>query len=317
MNIEILKLLSILFVIFTFLSCNEIKKSDPVILKSIEITETFEYKLNNEPKIFLKFWSGMNLEEYFKVCQILEDEGSLKKEYSHYLYLLGDNEMVVVEPFNFDKKPIVKYRINLGDDINKLKIDGVILKHINKNVYDLFSEKYKLQPCYEKFICSASIEYNPEYKNYDVSKGFMSLPLTNLEIEELLKNYYKDYTYMGIPPVQNELFRCSLNEPQIVELENKVIIFKDLYDNYREDDVIFFKKNLNERVMTINEIKKERETMIKLRTDTKFLGVLYTSKTVYKDHIDKVNLHNGNEKKYEEKLIKEDEERKVNSLNEI
>ena len=98
------KSLIILLTFMSLQSCNERKHINLDIDKpeKLDLTKTFEYKLKHEPKIFLKYWSGMSVDESSKVDDILIAEGSIAFDSGIYTYKL-DNYSVTMK-FNFNAK---------------------------------------------------------------------------------------------------------------------------------------------------------------------------------------------------------------------
>jgi len=131
----------ILLIIFVFF-LNGCKKESatnqniivtPNVIKKGNTSNEFEYKLKNEPKIFLKFWSGMNIDEFLDVKKILVKENVLKGPG----YIFGGYITVKCYPANMN--PIFE-----NGKLISIEIEG------DECLYSLFKEKYKLPPLIER-----------------------------------------------------------------------------------------------------------------------------------------------------------------------
>lgn len=133
-----------------FCSCRQETSNSSVtepITNTKEVVENeFERKLKNEPKIFLKYWSGMTYSEYYDVSQILVKEGVLKKDGFQFSYLTNNCRV----PLETVKK----------DDL----IIGIKLTENIDCIYSLYQEKYGLpNMVYKDLLLSYFIENNPKY----------------------------------------------------------------------------------------------------------------------------------------------------------
>lgn len=157
---------------------NEVINTDS--LKSTSNKDEFKNKLNNEPKIFLKFWTNMTEKEYSTVIDILNKEGKLKG--NNYVSSEG---LFQIEPIK---------RID--------KIIGIRLSYVNNNLYKLYKEKYNLPPLKYKFnISEIYTEENPAYlKSKITSEDILKKgkKINTLSYNELLRNSY--YCLRELPP---------------------------------------------------------------------------------------------------------------------
>lgn len=123
---------------------------------------TFDKKMAEKPKIFLKFWEDMTWEEYQKVIKIMVQENILfgtekgmpssESPYKEYKYYDEVN-------FKVSEDCFVKFSGNFEE--NKLK--SVELSGIDC-AYELYQEKYKLPSLiYKQRIEKEYIENNPNY----------------------------------------------------------------------------------------------------------------------------------------------------------
>lgn len=142
-----LKNIALIVLLITMFSCKqnsaEIKTEE--LITTTDSTETFEYKLKNEPKFFLKFWENMTEEEYHKVINVLQTDGKIN---GFGKYIVGQ-ESVKIEPIKNNKND---------------KIIGIALYDFQENFYNLLRDKYELQPLVtENLYFDSYIEENPCY----------------------------------------------------------------------------------------------------------------------------------------------------------
>ncbi len=167
--------------------------------------DSFDYKLKNKPKYFLKFWGNMTQEDYSRVKDILISEGKI-----NYLnqYVTGD-ELVKFEP-------IIDSKNN--------NVIGIGLFDFSENFYNLLKEKYNLDPLgTEKMIAKCYIERNPCYLKVDCDdkykRGEFIKDTNEDEICELLgENFDKDKEEKGL--IYTLINRTVLYVPSV---ERKII----------------------------------------------------------------------------------------------
>ncbi|MDI9310799.1 MAG: hypothetical protein QM535_11335 [Limnohabitans sp.] len=79
----------LVFYCTVIISCN--KKAETVKTNdNTKKIDSFEYNLKNKEKIFLDFWSGINREDFYKVCHLLQSKNKMGEDYK---YKLGDTEV--------------------------------------------------------------------------------------------------------------------------------------------------------------------------------------------------------------------------------
>lgn len=145
------KSLIILSIFITLLSCNERKSANVDIIKPLKVnlTKTFEYKLKHEPKIFLKFWSGMSVDEVFKVKEILIADGSVTYEQGG------------IWQYNLDGYSVtMKCNFNTND-----KLESITLNSDIDRIYPLYQKKYNLPDLVESNrLYQCYQDNNPDYE---------------------------------------------------------------------------------------------------------------------------------------------------------
>lgn len=138
------------------------------IQSNIEI-DSFEYKLKNNPKFFLKFWDKMTEEEYSKVKTVLQKDGKID---GFGKYIAG-KESIEFEPIKDD---------------NNGKIIGIELFDFSENFYNLLKDKYNLDPLItENKVVKSYIEENPCFLKLDCSE--------KLSRGKFIKNINEDELY--------------------------------------------------------------------------------------------------------------------------
>jgi hypothetical protein len=158
------KIFILILILSILQSCKNEKKNDieqnvntniqfkPIIRKS-----TFEEKLNKEPKLFLKFWSGMTKNEFEKVVNILNEEkillGRYNSIYSFIRFLVSEHcYSKMSASFDNSKEPKL-VSIKLYD-----------LATFPNCLYDLYKEKYGLPTLLQKTETDYEyVENNPNY----------------------------------------------------------------------------------------------------------------------------------------------------------
>lgn len=158
------KIFILILILSILQSCKNEKKNDIVPkfntdrqFKTIISKSTFEEKLKKEPKLFLKFWSGMTKNEFEKVVNILNEEKILLGRYnsisSPIRFLVREHcysEMYA--SFDNSKEPKL-VSIKLYD-----------LATFPNCLYDLYKEKYGLPHLLQKTETDYEyVENNPNY----------------------------------------------------------------------------------------------------------------------------------------------------------
>lgn len=215
------KIIILFFTCLAFISCNQSKEAETKIPSDTDSKTTFSYRLNNEPKLFLKYWENMSNEEYAKVSELLLKEKLISK--------------ITFEPFIEVKKNYFYFETsNMFNPIiiptfvdNKLsKIELLFQsKPTFNSLYKSYMKKYNL-PTLDS-ICTLTDCYkenNPKYKTNKTDKEkrtdeFNEVPVDNTtfltsKIKVDRQDYEEDYYYKILP----NNFK--------VEKENVLILFR-------------------------------------------------------------------------------------------
>ncbi|MBG7611212.1 hypothetical protein IU405_03025 [Polaribacter sp. BAL334] len=219
-----------MIILYFFLqSCKTEKKNDKPLnldnkqFKTIISKPTFEEKLKKEPKLFLKFWSGMTEYEFQKVVDILNEENILSGKYKYgstismnsnifnpIKFLINENCYCNIYP-NFDSSNVPKL----------VSIELLDLTAYSNCLYRLYKEKYGLPSLLTKSeIDSEYVENNPNYSPK------MSYTNENNELV-FLNEVFNDKisSIKNIKQIQKENYSTS-NLTYLLS-ENPIIINKD------------------------------------------------------------------------------------------
>lgn len=206
---------SLMFIIasLSLLACK--KESENVTtendVESFFKIDSFNYKLKNNPKYFLKFWENMTQEEYSKVKDILINEGKIN---SYGLYFNAGEEQIKFEP-------IIDSKNN--------NIIGIGLNGFSEKFYNLLKDKYKLDPLgTEKIIAKSYIEYNPCYLKLDcedkLKRGEFIKDINEDEIYNLMgENFDKEKRWIH-NLINNTVFYVPRGEQKIITKTANIIV---------------------------------------------------------------------------------------------
>ena len=89
-NFKRLNFIALSLIACILLSCKDVQNLE-VNHEEVNHEEyTFEYKFNNKPKIFLKFWEGMYENEVYRVIDSLVADGVFERRYNSidYFYII-------------------------------------------------------------------------------------------------------------------------------------------------------------------------------------------------------------------------------------
>lgn len=217
-----------------------------IINTPIGYSKSFYKDLKDKPKIFLKYWSGMTIEDYNNVSEILFKEGTLEKYGALDYYYLSDKCKAVF-------KPIFK------DDL----IIGIKMYDNIDCIYPLFQKKYKLPNMVKKSRLNAHyIENNPKYKpetSYFDGSNFVSLPDAFIDkTSRLQANTVKKLSTETINSIytENKFYKDEFT----IDNGSTVIIFKQKVSSNKSGD--FYKYSLDES----NEMKEYMENLNSLNS---------------------------------------------------
>lgn len=158
------QILVLCFLLLILNSCKDTKNNkyapnnnSVIQIKSNNSKSTFEEKLKKEPKLFLKFWSGMTKDEFEKVVNILNEEKILLGSYNS-----------ISNPIRFLVREHCYSEIYARFDNSKEpKLVSIKLYNIAtfpNCLYDLYQEKYGLPTLLQKSETDSEyIENNPNY----------------------------------------------------------------------------------------------------------------------------------------------------------
>lgn len=132
-----MKLYLILFFLILVSSCKNNNSSEPISesnKKEVDGKELkdLNWKLANEPKIFLKFWEGMRIREYTEVMKLLVENKTLEDVGIFGAYRTGACPPAIMNPI-FEDNKLVRLEVNGGECL-----------------YSLFKEKYNLPSLVER-----------------------------------------------------------------------------------------------------------------------------------------------------------------------
>lgn len=292
----------LLFTVFT--SC-QYKTEEPII-EEVEVVDTnsFEYKLEHEPKIFLKYWAGMTFEQYKQVSEILIKEGVLKPSEDFretisgiYIYVTGKTNLKIFR-FSFVENYKNSFRNIHGHVESRYEndiVDGVMLVGFDEINYNTFKEKYNLpQADYvEKEIYTLQEYSEPPRDFKSVSSMF---PKERILTKDEIDNINSTRENEGKEGLLYSSKRLTVRGGDIIrEKENTIVIFTDIY-GYDKPSSIYY----NEKGMYAD--KKLETRLIENKTSTSYFSVTYTSKDRY-ENIKKISQKK--EDNYEAKQNKE------------
>lgn len=284
------KSLIILSIFITLQSCNERKNTILDNPKKIDSTKTFEYKLKNEPKIFLKYWSGMTVKEAFKVHDILIEEGSIKLESGIWTYIL-DNYSVVIE-FNYN-----------GFD----RLESITLKSDIDKIYPLYQKKYNLP---------ALVDSNLLYQCYLDNNADYQPVLTYKKIGSGDKLYQvPDVLLDKTAPLKSRIY-FDINDEEYNSNSFELKFYKDEFTVDKDSVFIIFKQSMSDEDFpyTAYSLDKNKAAMSAMQNingdgfgtinypDTGITRHIITSNsrtvTVYKEYILKKSITYLSKKEY-------------------
>ena len=217
----IFKSLIILSILITLQSCNERKSTIVDKPKTIDLTKTFEYKLKNEPKIFLKYWSGMTVDEAFKIHDILIEEGVVKLEHNGIWSYILDNYSVDIE-FNF----------NVHN-----KLESIVLKSDIDRIYPLYQKKYNLPDL---------VNSNLLYQCYQDNNADYAPILTYKKIGEGDKLFQvPDVLFDKTPPLKSRIY-FDINDEEYNSTYYTKKFYKDEFIVDKDSVFIVFQQTLKD-----------------------------------------------------------------------
>jgi hypothetical protein len=220
-NFKRLNFIALSLIASILLSCKDVQNLE-VNHEEVNHEEyTFEYKFNNKPKIFLKFWEGMYENEVYRVIDSLVADGVFERRYNSidYFYIMGEQNVDVV--FNYDEKKML-YSISFDSNIN--------------DIYPIYQKKYNLPDLvhtnllYGCYI-ESNLDYNPIY-TYKKDDVIYNIPRILIEEKSL---EYKRITLDINNSEYNSAYKALkfYKDEFIVEKDSSVILFKQEFKNSR------------------------------------------------------------------------------------
>lgn len=276
-------IVNIIISLFVFTSCNS-KVAEPMVEEIVKSNEnSFEYKLQHEPKIFLKYWAGMTNKEYKKVSEVLIKEGVLKptKNWQDastgiYLYVTGNTDLEIYR-FSFVEDYRSSFRNIHGYADSKYEndvVDGIMLRGFDDTNYESFREKYNLPKAEyvekETYTLQEYIEPPQDFQSLN-SMIPKQKKLSDIEIDNINSVTIREgkegklYSSKRLTVFGGEIIR---------EKGNIIIIFTDIF-GYDKPSSIYY----NEKGMYADTKLETR--LIEHKTSTSYFSVTYTSKERY------------------------------------
>lgn len=297
--------------IFNFLGCKNDAKMEEVesIVKVDTVGNDFQNKLKNEKKIFLKYWTGMSVDDFYSVSELLYKEGILTTtDHFYFSYVTGECSVKIKAIYTN----------------NKLR--EIVLNDNETCLYPYFVKKYKLpKTVFKNVLYSNYYGDNTEYSpllTYTKNKQTYRVPSCLIETFN-----YADFTEDEADKSINE--NVYPFENYVLDKEYFVIIFKQ---EFIEDKIPLktYSLSLNEEAMkTKDEInggsynfdegirethiaKNSKKVNIKKRYYVK-KRIVFLDKKMYLDSLNEIIKDNILKKKSKDSLIK----RSKNITNEI
>lgn len=238
-----------------------------------EYSESFYKDLKDKPKMFLKYWSGMTIEDYNNVSEILCKEGVLEKYGTLDYYYLSDKCKVVFKPIFKDN---LITAIEMYDNIDC--------------IYPLFQKKYKLPNMVKKSRLDAYyIENNPKYKPetfYYDGRNNVSLPDAFIDKSNKLQaNAIEKLPTDNINSIytENKFYKDEF----AIDNDSTMIIFNQKTSRNNSGD--FYRYSLDEsnemkeymkNINSLNSIVKNRNNELKyIECNSKTRTVIAASNT--------------------------------------
>ncbi|MGL2963897.1 hypothetical protein ACSVH2_08785 [Flavobacterium sp. RSB2_4_14] len=319
-----MKTLITIISIIILLSCNskEQRQEDKQSIDNIKTNESINRKnekfmqnLREKKKIFLIFWADMSFDDYNRAMEILIKKNTVRADLNQYSPYKFENSIYLFESdWEMPFEPIFT---------NSGKLVSIRLMRVNKSVYNLYKEKYKL-PELTKYnrIVEEAIENNPDYNPiYSYERDGKKINLSaayfdnhnSLQKGEIIRN----------KKISFDMSTKLKFSPIVAETDSSVIVFeqskiKSYVIKYSLSDKEAFKKKSFQEVMedkyyigsveTSNSVLRITQTIIDYE-----ISITYKSKPQYEYEL---GLKNKSLKDSIKKSQLRDEMRK-RTLNEI
>lgn len=286
--------------------------SDKRVTDSLNQTNTneFELKLQNKEKIFLKYWAGLTFKEFTEISNILVKEGVIEKEGEDF-YININGSRALVLPSDIKHNQFVPI-----DKLSEKKFDGILLKAIDKNIYNTYQKKYRLKALsYRTVFSGYHIEENPHYYNYQGDTLLASIStkvIKNVYASEVDLNSFIDkfetsdkyYLTRDLSFLKSEVFKFP-GEQEISNKKNIILIREDPFSiGDRHQDKIFIYEKISS-IQTNESIIKQAKYRTRINWQIPKIEIFYTSKELYQKVLDiEKNKVEENELKNQENLKK-------------
>lgn len=216
-----MKYLSFLIVVI-FISCN---RQDNNIDNHEKVTDTinrnsFEYKYKNEPKYFMKFWSGMSKDEFYKTKKQMKKEGLIDLSYERngafYDIKIGES-LIVFDPI-----------------LEKEKVVGIKIPDVTEKIYKIFQNKYNLPKLVDiTTVGSCYKEENPCYLKRECNNYKLGKDIQNVKLDEVKRNTDFDETIFIKKGVENNSLeikneKCNILIRNINEYSGVILLSSNL-----------------------------------------------------------------------------------------
>lgn len=277
--------------------------------------ELFTEALKSKEKFFLTFWENMTQDEYYKVVELLKEEGKLGFNDSFKTVYNAGSCKVVLEP-EFENRLL-----------KSLALEDAVC------IYELFQKKYSIEPLQNKeYNDYRYIENNPDYQpvlQYFDGKVTKRLPAAfyddgqRLEPNRIIKlevnnNLNNRVLYLAKAPIEVNSENAIIVVDQEV-FENKNYTYSlDNSDKMREYRRLNYEGgSLGIFGKEFNSIKSNSVTREVTKSSSYAINITYYPKKTFleskrlNDQKSKAKQRSENEK------IEEEKKRKTNAIDEI
>lgn len=301
------RIITLIYLLTVLASCNKVSNEfSNEESNQITLIDSFEYKMKNEPKIFLDFWDGMTKIDFERVVDTLNRKKILK---SYYFQVTDD--------LKYSIEPII-YKNNI--------IGGILIKGDN-SLYELYKIKYNLPKLAEiSNVSSVIFESNPTYLIKDLKEKSQKIDLkgdfiSNSSLDIVLgdKNYVHQNSSFG-EALETYKEKVVPSE-QILDLDNftlKIYNVKEEYDTFNMGDshngypvyyysgIKTFNSNLNKYELKADEYNSKSRYVVNTFTNKihfEYLGkkyLKYLRTETEKKALERKNEVGKKKRKYEE-----------------
>jgi hypothetical protein len=298
-------------------SCKENKENKVVNTNQVKQSaeELFTDALKSKEKFFLTFWEHMTQDEYYKVVELLKEEGKLGLNDSFKTVYNAGSCKVVLEP-EFENRLL-----------KSLTLEDAVC------IYELFQKKYSIEPLQIKVYNDYRyIENNPDYQPvldyfdgkvtkrlpaafYDDGQRLVSNRIIKLEVNNDFNNRV---LYLAQAPIEVNSENAIIVVDQEV-FENKNYTYSlDNSDKMREYRRLNYEGgSLGIFGKEFNSIKSNSVTREVTKSSSYAIRISYYPKSTYVEakRLNKQRLKS--KQRSQEVKIEEEKRRKQNAIDEI